>query len=110
MDEFYSKNTNHGLDQSLSLYKASFFLEVDNILDIRNVAIERINSELKFAFCDDGGHKENSPAYLYYGVSQVLRALDIGYKYEKENTKIYFPLDLLKKSCLVLGYFVQFNE
>ncbi|AJC84184.1 heparinase II/III family protein [Campylobacter peloridis] len=109
LDEFYSKNTNHGLDQSLSLYEASFFLEVNNVLDIRNIATNRINDELRFAFCDDGGHKENSPAYLSYGISQVLRALDIGYKYEKENTKIYFPLDLLKKSCLVLGYFVQFN-
>ncbi|EAI0653512.1 hypothetical protein E0287_07875, partial [Campylobacter coli] len=109
LDEFYSKYTNHGLDQSIALYEASFFLETDNIIDVRNIATNRINEELRFAFCSDGGHKENSPAYLSYGISQVLRALDIGYKYEQEYSKIYFPLDLLKKSCLVLGYFIQFD-
>lgn len=109
LDAFYSKNTNHGLDQSISLYEASFFLEVDNATEIRNIATDRINNELRFAFCDDGGHKENSPSYLYYGISQVLKALEVGYKYEKENSKIYFPSNLLKKSCLVLGYFVQFD-
>ncbi|EGO0810625.1 hypothetical protein ITK70_001598, partial [Campylobacter lari] len=109
LDDFYSKHTNHGLDQSLALYKSSFVWNNANSIVYRDISVKRINEELSFAFCKDGGHKENSPAYLSYGISQVLDALKIGHRFEHENSSIYFPLDILKKSFLVLGYFIQFN-
>lgn len=86
LDKFYSKiYKSWDWTKSISLCKVSSFLEADNVIEIKNIVIDRINNELRFAFCDDGGCKENSPSCLYYGIPRALGVLEVGYKYKKEN-------------------------
>ncbi|MCR8679851.1 heparinase II/III domain-containing protein, partial [Campylobacter sp. RM19072] len=112
-EKFYSKFTNHGLDQSLSLYKVSSFLIKNNNTDIlrkiKKTAIDRINSEISYAFCVDGGHKENSPAYLNFGLSQVIKALKLGKEIDGDNSGISFSHSILQKAITNLAFIVQPN-
>lgn len=81
-ESFYSRFTNHGFDQSLVLLQVA--LELEYILDSKNattLAAERIQDEVNFVFCPDGGHKENSPGYLSHGIQQCITALNIEKSY-----------------------------
>lgn len=81
-DSFYSKNTNHGFDQSISAYAACLLLN-DSDPELTNVFSSRIIAELDFAFTDEGVHVENSPSYQSYmlGKEKVLdRLIMIGDK------------------------------
>lgn len=62
-ESFYSKNTNHGLEQARVLLLLGSCVECDLADEWRELALERINSELNSSFTDEGVHKENSPAY-----------------------------------------------
>jgi len=109
-DKFYSRFTNHGLDQSLALYELSNVLE--NLIDkekIKQLSVERINAEITHAFVSDGGHVENSSAYLNFGLKQVLEALSIGKQFEDENSKITFPEDILNNAIKALAFITQPN-
>ncbi|WP_185900188.1 heparinase II/III family protein [Campylobacter sp. MIT 99-7217] len=105
-EKFYSKMTNHGLDQSIALYQCAFELKDQKA---KEKAIARINDELSFAFCEDGGHVENTPSYLHYGLIQVQRCLLLGQTLEGKESKIAFPMEIFKKACLNLGFFTQPN-
>ncbi|HBM16695.1 MAG TPA: hypothetical protein DD381_10195 [Lentisphaeria bacterium] len=61
-DKFYSKHTNHGLEQSRVLLLLSDVLKND---ELKKLAIERIADEFEFSFTDEGVHVENSPSYHY---------------------------------------------
>lgn len=77
-DDFYSKDTNHGFDQSLSLILASFaFHNCKDSSDWLRVGLSRLRSELDFAFTSEGVHVENSPAYHFGMISNLLRAKNI---------------------------------
>jgi len=106
-DSFYSRYTNHGLDQSLALYELTNVLMTENSL--KKLAIQRVNDEIAHAFCSDGGHVENSPAYLNFGLKQVLEALEIGKKFEGEESSIYFSDDIFNKAILHLAFITQPN-
>lgn len=109
-ETFYSSFTNHGLDQSISLYKASFFIDDKHYSrSIKNIATQRINAELNFMFCEDGGHRENSPFYLVYGISQLQNALRLGKKYEGESSRLHFPIEKFAKILYNLSFFIQPN-
>jgi Heparinase II/III N-terminus/Heparinase II/III-like protein len=63
-DSFYSAHTNHGLEQTRILLLLSLaFPEEPSALNWRILALERLNSELDYAFTEEGVHVENSPSY-----------------------------------------------
>ncbi|MCL5254702.1 MAG: heparinase II/III family protein, partial [Gammaproteobacteria bacterium] len=77
-EEFYSEGTNHGFDQALTLGQIAETLPAGpEQTQFRAVARQRISKELDGAFAADGGHVENSPAYLNYGLKQALSALTV---------------------------------
>lgn len=71
-DENYSKHTNHGFDQALAVY--SLGLYVANTFWSSEVELAKIRliDEVRFAFTDEGVHKENSPGYHVF----MMRRLD----------------------------------
>ncbi|KAA1286176.1 MULTISPECIES: heparinase II/III family protein [Alcaligenes] len=74
-DDFYSKHTNHGFDQALSLILAALaFPEAEAAGAWRELGLARLNAEIHFAFTDEGVHVENSPAYHFGMISNMLRA------------------------------------
>lgn len=62
-DSFYSEHTNHGLEQARVLLLLGTVFEGKQAGEWQKIAIQRISSELRFAFTDEGVHVENSPAY-----------------------------------------------
>lgn len=74
MEDHYSKHTNHGFDQSLSLYSATHPTLVRNIERLHKIAYKRLISEINFAFTDEGVHKENSPDYHKGMMNNLVRA------------------------------------
>nr|WP_251048193.1 heparinase II/III family protein [Halomonas sp. ISL-56] len=62
-DSFYSEHTNHGLEQARVLLLLGTVFEGKQAEEWQQIAIQRISSELQFAFTDEGVHVENSPAY-----------------------------------------------
>ena len=62
-DSFYSKHTNHGLEQARVLLLLGTMFEGARAKEWQSIAINRIGSELRFAFTEEGVHVENSPAY-----------------------------------------------
>ena len=70
-EKFYSKNTNHGYDQSLILFKVCSFLNYSELFGIINLSYSRLISEIDYAFTLEGVHKENSPALSESNASQT---------------------------------------
>ena len=62
-DSFYSKHTNHGLEQARVLLLLGTVFEGPLATEWQSIATRRISSELHFSFTDEGVHVENSPAY-----------------------------------------------
>lgn len=107
-ESFYSKHTNHGFDQSLILYQTT--LELKSYLNVENyilLAEKRINSEIDYAFCSDGGHKENSPAYLNFGIKQCLIAIDIAESYNQYTNIIEKIKDTIENATQALTFTVK---
>ncbi|WP_440464609.1 heparinase II/III family protein [Psychrobacter sp. ASPA161_6] len=59
-ENFYSKHTNHGLEQVRVLMLLGVTLDNKKWVDL---SILRLNDELNFSFTSEGVHKENSPGY-----------------------------------------------
>lgn len=65
-DAFFSRHTNHGLEQARVLLLLGTAMDIAGgarAADWRASALARIESELRHAFTDEGVHVENSPAY-----------------------------------------------
>lgn len=65
-DEFFSRHTNHGLEQARVLLLLSTALDTPGDplpSEWRACALVRIEGELRHAFTSEGVHVENSPAY-----------------------------------------------
>ena len=62
-DEYFTKYTNHGLEQARVLLILGLFLDDIESEKYQKLAISRIKDELLFAFTNEGVHVENSPAY-----------------------------------------------
>ncbi|MCH7304939.1 heparinase II/III-family protein [Acinetobacter sp. NIPH 1869] len=109
-DDFYSKFTNHGFDQSLMLYQVCS--ELEGLLDVKeyiDLAVERITQEIDFAFCSDGGHRENSPAYLNFGIKQCLSVLNIEKNYNDEIKLFKHVEDIVDLATQALVHTVKPN-
>lgn len=68
-DGFYSKHTNHGLEQARVLLLLSIYFQD---ISAQSVAVKRISSELAFSFTSEGVHKENSPGYHQFVLKVFL--------------------------------------
>lgn len=76
-ENFYSKFTNHGLIQSYILLLVSFsFSGINSSKKWQQIAINRIISEFKFAFTDEGVHIENSPGYHFFMAKTFLLIIE----------------------------------
>jgi len=74
-ESFYSRHTNHGFDQALSLILAALaFAEHPQAAEWRKVGLARLHDEITFAFTEEGVHVENSPAYHNGMIANMLRA------------------------------------
>ena len=74
-EAFYSKNTNHGFDQALSLLLAgAVFSDDGRTQEWIKCGLERLQHEIAFAFTSEGVHKENSPGYHGGMITNLERA------------------------------------
>ncbi len=70
----YTKGTNHGLDQSISLFRLSTELPNRKFSSVGGaISLERIRDEIEKSFAKDGGHRENSTGYHQFGIQQLLK-------------------------------------
>lgn len=106
-EQFYSRHTNHGIEQSRILLLLSMVLQHSFFsADWKQVAIERLNSELNFSFTREGVHVENSPAYHYFVLKTFLQIIadysdcDLGRL--AENFK-----DIARKALYFLTFMIQ---
>ena len=77
-DSFYSRHTNHGLEQSRILAMVADLLPGQRASARRwKTASMRMLDELRFAFTGDGVHVENSPAYHQYVCDAFLKIADM---------------------------------
>lgn len=77
-DSFYSKHTNHGLEQSRILAMAAdLFPDHKGSPRRWRIASSRLIDELRFAFTRDGVHVENSPAYHQYVCDSFLKIAEM---------------------------------
>lgn len=75
-DDFYSRHTNHGIEQSRILAMvADLFPQEPRASGWMSLALDRLVEELAFAFGDEGVHVENSPAYHCYVCLSFLKIL-----------------------------------
>ncbi|HEY9032259.1 MAG TPA: DUF6270 domain-containing protein [Kangiella sp.] len=108
-ENFYSKGTNHGLDQSLVLYElTAFFSHRASNSNLNILAASRIAYELSNAFNDDGGHSENSPGYLNFGIKQMVEALTIKNNF-KDGVEIPIKGEILELATKALTYITKPN-
>ncbi|MDY6894728.1 MAG: heparinase II/III family protein, partial [Thermotogota bacterium] len=76
-EDFYSKHTNHGYDQVLAMYQATHPSIIDGLEKLNRLAYRRLIDEIKFAFTEEGVHKENSPNYHRGMISNLIRGRKI---------------------------------
>ena len=76
-EEFYSRHTNHGIEQARILAVVADFFPTEPKSAARlSLAVERLTSELEFAFTKEGVHVENSPGYHVYVCLSFIKILD----------------------------------
>lgn len=90
-ESFYSKHTNHGLEQVRVLLLLGTVLNIDEWVGIAKL---RLESELEFSFTREGVHKENSPGYHQFVFKRFLSIFE---KYSSYN------LDDLEKSFVIIA-------
>lgn len=62
-EENYSKHTNHGFDQAMAVFSLGLHVGRELWQAESNIAEKRLIDEVRFAFTEEGVHKENSPGY-----------------------------------------------
>lgn len=72
-EDFYSKHTNHGLEQVRVLMLLGLILDNEEWVDI---SLFRLNDELDFSFTSEGVHKENSPGYHQFVFKVFLSIIE----------------------------------
>ncbi|MDO5691400.1 MAG: heparinase II/III family protein [Pseudomonadota bacterium] len=108
-ENFYSKGTNHGLDQSFSLIKCLvYFPDCIFFIEQHNIVIGRINFELEKSFAADGAHVENSPEYHFTILSTYIKIKNYLCKYypkyndSSESYDIFINNALTFAACCIL--------
>src|SRR5690606_37848077 len=76
-EEFYSRHTNHGIEQARALAVIADLFPDDPRSPARMaLAVDRLVDELDFAFTREGVHVENSPGYHAYVCLSFLKIRD----------------------------------
>ena len=87
-EAFYSKHTNHGLDQSYRLYWAAAAIpEFAEAAKWREIGRQRTVDELTFALSEEGVHVENSPAYHFRHLGIMAQIGLIFSNYEQKSLR-----------------------
>ena len=87
-EAFYSKHSNHGLDQSYRLYWAAAAIpEFADAATWREIGKERTVDELAFALSDEGVQVENSPAYHFRHLGIMAQVGQILSHYEQRSLR-----------------------
>lgn len=75
--DFYSRHTNHGIEQARILALCADVLPDDPAASRRwDLALARLRDELAFAFTAEGVNVENSPGYHHYVCNAFLKVVD----------------------------------
>lgn len=109
-ESFYSVGTNHGLDQSLVLYEIASYLPASaRVSAWKSIARRRISYEIGMAFASDGGHVENSPGYLNFGLKQAVNAMTLRSAYDDESDDLEGSdnVGLLDRGCRALTHMMR---
>lgn len=99
-EDFYSRNSNHGLEQARVLLLLGTCLGGEDGAKWCGTALERIAGEYDAAFTHEGAHKENSPAYHNFVLNVFMAILDnypdeLGVLREKFMTGIHKNLEFI---------------
>lgn len=96
-DEFYSKYTNHGMfqDVSLLLY-TQVFPNDENSYEYMLLAYYRMRKYLDYIYTVEGVHKEHTP-YYHYIITKVMKEIYDMFKQDNSNLVLYMN-DLYEKS------------
>lgn len=84
----YSKHTNHGFDQAMILLTISIMFNNDELEPQRLVSRQRLEEEIKFAFTDQGVHKENSPGYQKFMLGRLKQLSTLNTLGEQQISKL----------------------
>lgn len=104
-NDFYSQHTNHGLEQArvlllLGTVGAAAWKDANQW---RAIALDRLRSELHFAYTEDGVHVENSPAYhifvfkVFISIVQEFDQHDLG----------TLATEFMSKAKLIMNYIIH---
>ena len=78
LESFYAHHNNHGLCQSVSLFQTAVaFPEIVRSGAWRDTGICRLQDEIRYAFTEEGVHRENSPLYHRYVLRWIEAALSL---------------------------------
>ena len=103
-DDFFNKFTNHGFSQAAALYSASVAIpELSGAQNLKELAINRLESEIDFMFTKEGVHVENSPAYHYWMTSALEELREIFIHHQ--DTDLVFQIEaIIEKAINFLAY------
>ena len=102
-EDFYSKHTNHGLEQVRVLMLLGLTL---NNKEWVNISILRLNDELDFSFTSEGVHKENSPGYHQFVFKTFLSIIEEFPSYVLEDLGPKFN-DVASKALTFITYVLR---
>lgn len=102
-EDFYSKHTNHGLEQVRVLMLLGLIL--DNKIWV-DTSILRLNDELDFSFTSEGVHKENSPGYHQFVFKVFLSIIEEFPSYVLKDLGPKFN-DIASKALTYITYILR---
>lgn len=102
-ENFYSKHTNHGLEQVRVLMLLGMILDNKEWVD---TSILRLNDELNFSFTSEGVHKENSPGYHQFVFKIFLSIIEEFPSYVLKDLGPKFN-DIASKALTYITYILR---
>ncbi|MGP5224009.1 heparinase II/III domain-containing protein [Psychrobacter aquimaris] len=102
-EDFYSRHTNHGLEQVRVLMLLGLILDNKVWVD---TSILRLNDELDFSFTSEGVHKENSPGYHQFVFKIFLSIIEEFPSYVLKDLGPKFN-DIASKALTYITYILR---
>lgn len=102
-ESFYSRHTNHGLEQVRVLMLLGLILDNKAWVD---TSILRLNDELDFSFTSEGVHKENSPGYHQFVFKIFLSIIEEFPSYVLKDLDSKFN-DIASKALTYITYILR---
>lgn len=106
--DFYSKNTNHGFFQDISLILYSrYFAKNEESINYYELSKNRIKSYFEYIFTESGVHKEHSPAYHFLISNKIL--LLMKNELIDDNEFYEYIRNVYLKTCKFSKYIIKPN-